>query len=232
MKLVELSFACYVYAEMSNYDSSYNRLRTETSPQIDLSMQDHQNILIKWLNDWGCRQFSKEHHSTASIEISEWYSSFLPRFFPPQKDLASLTYEDLNMVQEAFDDLMHRTASRRVTRNRQTSRIEVGPTGAAKILFALRPEALVPWDIPIRSHHNLDGSPESYREFLTIVREHLDELELECDKFGMNLQNLPVSMGRHGSSLVKLVDEFFWVTITRGCALPDKRLLDRWAGWA
>jgi hypothetical protein len=231
MKLRDLSFACYVYAGMSDYDSSYNRLRSETLPQIDLSLHKHQISLLRWLNDWGCRQFSKDHHALAANEISSWYNRFSPRFFAPQKMLHSLSDDELNFVQETFGDLMHRTASMRKTRNKQTSRIEIGPTGAAKILFALRPNAMVPWDIQIRSNHGLDGSARSYRSFLITVREHLTELNIECEKYGMNFEELPVLLGRPGSSLVKLVDEFFWVTITRKCMPPSENLLGQWIEW-
>lgn len=231
MKLLDLSFACYVYAGMSDYDSFYNRLRTETLPQIDLSLQNHQISLLKWLNDWGCRQFSKDYHALAANEISSWYNSFSPRFFSPPKMLHSLSNDELNFVEEAFGDLMHRTASMRKTRNKQTSRIQIGPTGAAKILFAIRPNAMVPWDIPIRSNHGLDGSAISYRSFLITVRDHLIELKAECEKYGMNFEDLPALLGRPGSSLVKLVDEFFWVTITRKCMPPSESLLEQWIEW-
>ncbi len=231
MKLRELSFASYVYAGMSDYDSSYKRFRSETSPQIDLSIPKHQISLLRWLNDWGCRQFSKDHHALAANEISLWYNSFSTRFFSTQKMLLSLSNDELNFVQEAFGDLMHRTASMRKTGNTQTSRIGIGPTGAAKILFALRPNAMVPWDIPIRSDHKLDGSAQSYRSFLITVRDHLFELKSECEKHGIQFENLPVLLGRPESSLVKLVDEFFWVTITRKCIPPSDSLLRFWNEW-
>jgi hypothetical protein len=232
MNLSELAFACYVYAGMSDYDISYNRLRTETSPQVDLAISNHRGALLKWLNDWGCRQFSKNHHDSASAEIGSWYSIFSPRLFPPQRTLSILTRQDLGTVEEAFGDLMHRTASMRETRNGQISPIEIGPTGAAKILFALRPEALVPWDSAIRSNHNLDGSARSYLAFLEIVKNHLSELEVECQRFEINLHELPAYIERPQSSLAKLVDEYFWVTITRRCAPPSNSWLMRWPEWA
>jgi len=129
-------------------------------------------------------RISKDHHALAANEISSLYNSFSPRFFSPQKMLHSLSNDELNFAQEAFGDLMHRTASMRKTRNKQTSRIEIGPTGAAKILFALRPNAMVPWDIPIRSNHGLDGSALSCRSFLITVRIHLVELKDECENYG------------------------------------------------
>jgi hypothetical protein len=186
MKLHELSFACYLYAGMGDYDTSYSRLRSETSPQIDLSIQEHQLPLLWWLNDCGCRQFSKDYHALAANEITLWFKDFSPRIFSSQKILSSLSNNELNFVQEAFGNLMHRTASMRKTRNKRISRIEISPTGAAKALFPLTPDALVPWDILIRADHELDGTARSYRSFLIIAKDHITELNIECEKYGTN----------------------------------------------
>lgn len=229
MKLSELSFACYVYAGMSDYDSSYRRLRNETSPHLDLSLQSHQVSLLRWLNDWGCRQFAIEYHELAANEISEWYQAVSSNLFPSGVTLVSLSDADLSFVQDAYSGLVHRTASRRKTRGGHLSRIEIGPTGAAKILFAIRPHALVPWDIPIREEHGLDGSARSYRSFLLIVKDHLTELGCECEKHGLNIADLPVILSRQESTLAKLVDEFFWVTITRNCPPPEADMFRHWA---
>jgi len=231
MKLSGLSFACYVYAGMSDYDSSYRRLRNETLPQVDLLLQSHQLSLLRWLNDWGCRQFAKEHHGLAANEIGDWYRGISSSLFPSDRTLPSLSDEDLNLVQDVFDNLAQRTASRRKTKGGSLSRIEIGPTGAAKILFAIRPHALVPWDIPIRGEFGLDGSARSYRSFLLILKDHLTELNNECEKDGLNIADLPVVLRRQESTPAKMVDEFFWVTITRKCRSPNIGELRRWADW-
>jgi len=49
---------------------------------------------------------------------------------------------------------------------------------------ALAANAMVPWDIPIRSNHGLDGSALSCRSFLITVRIHLVELKDECENYG------------------------------------------------
>ena len=132
---------------------------------------------------------------------------------------------------DAFDHLVHKTASIRKTKSGQPSRVEIGPTGTAKILFAIRPHALIPWDSPIRQKHRLDGSADSYRTFLAIVKDHLTELNHECEKHGLNLFDLPDVLKRKGSTLVKMVDEFFWVTITRNCQSPNIEQLKQWVDW-
>ncbi len=69
MKLAELAFACYVYASMTDYDSSYIDFLGKVGKDLDLTDADHRQALITWLNQWGCRQFSKECHELASNEI-------------------------------------------------------------------------------------------------------------------------------------------------------------------
>ena len=32
-------------------------------------------------------------------------------------------------------------------------------------------------------------------------------------------------------SLVKLVDEYYWTRITRGCVVPSRGDLDKWLDW-
>ncbi len=33
-------------------------------------------------------------------------------------------------------------------------------------------------------------------------------------------------------NLPKLIDEYYWVTITMGCPSPNEEELERWAHWA
>jgi hypothetical protein len=159
MKLAELAFACYIYTHMTGYDSAYRQLLQETSPQLDLGLDAHQLAILKWLNKWGCRQFAEAHHSIAAREIGNWHQEFGARFFPVAKPIVSLSDDDFALVTRAYDNLASRTASLKGGRE---IRHRVGPTGAAKILFALRPNALTPWDDAIREHLGLDGSASSY----------------------------------------------------------------------
>lgn len=69
MKLVELAFACYIYDRMTDFNRSYHKFLEKTKPQLDISIDDHRLALLKWLNDWGCRQFYRDFHKQASEEI-------------------------------------------------------------------------------------------------------------------------------------------------------------------
>jgi len=231
MRLAELAFACYIYAQMTDYDSSYDRFREETIPQLDLKNNQHRIALIKWLNGWGCRQFALGYHDLASEEIHSWYQRFGDHFFSPDRSLLDLTSNDLALVEQAYAELVVRTASTRERPRGGQTKVVIGPTGTAKILFALRPNALVPWDGPIRGHFRLNGSAHAYIKYLHIVRENLEEVDQACIELGHRLSDLPELLNRPTSSLAKLIDEYFWVTVSRRCAAPANAELLKWAAW-
>ncbi len=231
MKLSNLAFACYIYGRMSDYDSSYKRLVDSTRPQLDLGSDQHLLAMLKWLNEWGCRQFAREYHSLSANEIREWHEEVSQYLFQSGKNLLALTDQDFASVEQMYAGLVGRTASYRKSSNGSKVRVDIGPTGTAKILFALRPNALLPWDEPIREEFHLDGSARSYRAYLRIARDHLEGLTSDCKEKGFEITDLPLLVGRPESSVAKLIDEFFWVTISRKCPAPDDALLNQWVSW-
>jgi hypothetical protein len=232
MKLSDLAFACYIYSHMSDdYDSSYRQLLKATGPQINLQLEQHQKLLLKWLNDWGCRQFAKEYHPLAAQEIAEWYKEISLQLFSINTELLSLTDDNFALIESVYAKLVGRTASMRKSSKGSEFPVKVGPTGTAKILFALRPNALIPWDNPIRDKFNFDGSSHSYCAYLRIVKGHLEELSHDCIKFGFSVADLPSILDRPVSSVAKLMDEYFWVTISRKCPTPDDNKFMSWIAW-
>ena len=151
MKLSNLAFACYIYSRMTDFDSSYEKLLSTTQPQLDFHSEEHVSMLLEWLNAWGCRQFAKDYHGLAAQELAEWYDTIGNQIFDKDKALLELSDQDLNLVDRAYGSLINKTASMRRTAAGNSVRVEVGPTGAAKILFAWRPQALIPWDDPMRA---------------------------------------------------------------------------------
>lgn len=231
MKLAELAFACYVYGRMTGYDSSYLQFLKETSPQLDLSNEQHRKALLNWLNDWGCRQFAIDYHGLASEEICNWYQDVGNQLFPLDRTLLDLSDSDFTSVRTAYAKLVNRTASKRNLRGGGQAKVEFGPTGTAKILFALRSNALIPWDEPIRSKFQFENSADEYAKYLKLVRKNLEELKDACERNGCGLSDLPQLLGRPKSSLTKLIDEYFWVTVSRKCPAPTSKELAQWAQW-
>jgi hypothetical protein len=147
------------------------------------------------------------------------------------RPLTTLSDADLARAESLNNGLFGRTASIRSYPSGREARIAIGPTGAANILFALRPDALVPWDAPMRSASRLDGSGRSYRNCQWGIQLRLESLAEQCGRHGFSLTELPSRMGRPESSCPKLIDEFYWVTVTRKWPLPNEVTFRTWAGW-
>jgi hypothetical protein len=231
MRLSELAFANFLYDRLTSYDDSYRNFQRITNASPDLSIARHRRALLAWLNKWGCRQFALEHHELASGEILRWHNQYGDTLFPGDRDLWELTELELSSVGTAYESLSNRTASYR-TRNGNRFSVSFGPTGAAKILFAIRPRALVPWDDSVRNHLEHDGSPASYLSYLKHVKSMLKELAMSCQGNGFQLIDLPQQLGRPDLTLPKLIDEYYWVTITKKCSPPDSDTFQRWANWS
>jgi len=59
-----------------------------------------------------------------------------------------------------------------------------------------------------------------------------DAVGAQARKRGIKAPQLADAIGRPQSSLPKLVDEYYWVTVTNGLAVPSRRELARWLTWA
>ncbi|MGA2235635.1 MAG: hypothetical protein ABSG23_09185 [Terriglobales bacterium] len=220
MTLAELSLGCYIYATMTSYDSGYREFLAETTPAPDLTQEPHRKSLLKFLNSWGCR-IKKADHDAAATQIKEWYDGISSKLFPTSTGLLSLTDSDLDTVEEAFKGLADRPSTTRKT-------FAAVPT--AKVLFVLRPNALIPWDNKMLRHFRLNGSAASYRQHLLWARERLQDLSVECTKRGFALADLATKIERPKSTLPKLIDEYLWVTVTN--KFQPKQLIERWEKWS
>jgi hypothetical protein len=214
MRLKELKTACDEYSSLGkSFDEATEIFRLETGPTFEISR--HQGrALMTWLNKWGCRQFAKAQHDYALSEFREWAESnqsLLPNVEAP---LMSLSDAALVSVACAYDKLRSRLASQK---RRADSLIPVrfGPTGAAKILYALRPNCCPPWDKPIRERFQWDGDEASYIAFLQKVKADCLDLIKDADRSGIEAKDIPQKVGRPLSSPPKLVDEYYWITITK-----------------
>lgn len=230
MNLAELAFACYIYASMTDYDNSYCEFRSKVDDDLEITDAGHRQALITWLNQWGCRQFSKECHDLASKEILQWYEICRDVLPAKDKDLYSMSSNDIEMASGAYAKLSKKIACRK-SRGTKTVEVSIGPTGAAKILFALRPKTFVPWDEPIRVKLAYDSSGQSYYRYHMDIKKSLVELELRCKTHGISLQELPQRLNRVHSTVPKLIDEYYWVTITKNCQFPGDELLNKWMTW-
>lgn len=231
MKLYELAYSCRTYDRLSQPDTAYSAFLDETGGDPDFSNRSHMSVLLKWLNSWGCRQFAIDYHDLASESILGWAKRWEPRLPDRLATLDRLSPEDIQRAGEAYADLSGRPASRR-TREGKTYDVQVGPTGAAKIMFAARPRAFPPWDDVIREKGGYDGSQGSYCKYLVAVREQVQQLCTEAAELGISAEDIPSQVGRPRSTLPKLIDEYNWVTLTRGFVPPGPDEIAKWYGWS
>ena len=230
MQLHELAFACRVYGALTGYDSSLTKLRKATGGRVDPDNPGHQQVLFNWLNDWGCRQFSTAHHATvAAPSLAAWASKWLSTLPPDDVLLDAIDQTQIDQIGKAYGDLRMQRAGTRRRRNGSISNVTYGPVGAAKTLFALRPNLCPPWDDSTLSGLGFDGFGVSYSKYLRLV---LSQLRAVSSQANVEIARLPALVGRDESTPPKLIDEYYWVTITSRFKPPTRQDLTMWLAWA
>jgi hypothetical protein len=186
--------------------------------------------LFTWLNSWGCRQFAKDHHATtASASLTVWAEDWLDRLPAAGAHLTDLTADEIRLCAAAYEPLRLCVASLRRLPGGRVSEVAFGPAGAAKALFAFRPNVFAPWDDPIRNAYGWGPDGVSFSNYLSWTAQQLRALATEARK---DVAELPALVGRPLSTPPKLIDEYNWVTITKGCRPPRPGELAEWAQWA
>ena len=226
--LGKLAVACLLFDSLTPYNNSLEKFRSATGYRIDLTIQEHRSTLLKWLNDWGCRHLSEKQHNVASNSILNWYQVDGASLFTNKKPLWDLGDDDLEIAARVYGSLKDKTGARSIRGGRKLE-VHIGPTAASKILFAIRPKALMPWDEAMRISFECDGSRESYFKYLIEIRNltlHIGDL---CRNKGFQIDDFPKKLGRSNSTVLALVNEYIWVTETRKVELPSSHTLARWA---
>ncbi|MBA7500954.1 hypothetical protein ES704_03716 [subsurface metagenome] len=148
--LCKLALASTMYDSLTPFNYSLGLLNSATGGSIDLTNPVHRISLIKWLNDWGCRHLSEDQHEIASYSILNWYQANGATLFPNRKQLWDLEDQELEVTATAYGSLKGRTGAWRIRGERKLE-VHIGATAASKILFAIRPKALMPWDKAMRT---------------------------------------------------------------------------------
>jgi hypothetical protein len=212
MKLLHLKIACYLYNQFTDYDDSFLKLSTEY-PNLDLNEKEHIKALIKWLRSWGCRQFKCDNENTSIESIISWYSSIKSKI--PRNDEYLIDYNLVNnkdQIIKIFDSLKNSKAATRQKRD-----VCIGPVGTAKTLFALRPNLFSPWDTLIYQHWKLEGNGDGYVNYLTIIQNDLKAIREAIQNTNISWNNLFNYLEKKHNSYAKLIDEYYWITITKRC---------------
>ena len=66
------------------------------------------------------------------------------------------------------------------------------------------------------------------------MREVILDLKEPCKNYKINLDDLPKALGRSNSTVVKLIDEYYWITITKKFTeeFNLEEIVRRWKKWA
>lgn len=191
-----------------------------------LSAQEVRRHVIDFLNRWKCRV--KDDDATAEA---------IKRVVVNFKGMASYSRSakllDLNNTQDSirgeivslyaqFDVIAH-----------------FGPTATSKVMHLLNPDLFVMWDNAILSHYSekdrqIDGTGRGYFAFLSLMSRMGREVTTDFQKsHPMSKPEIFLSekLGyRLRKSLAKFMDEYNWITVTKGMAVPphwwpDKKML-------
>jgi len=230
--LSKLAIAGLLFRSLTPYNTSLSRLRDATGNRVDLSIKEHRNAVVRWLNDWGCRHLSENYHKTAADSILAWHEAAGSRILEEEKPLWQADHGELSAVSGAYASLRDKLGAWLV-RDGATLRVRIGPTAASKILFAIRPRALLPWDDAMRTALKQERSLRTYLDYLLSMRDltlHVDGL---CRNHGFGIEDLPQRLERPESTVIELINEYIWVTVPRKdrrrIALPSSETLAKWA---
>jgi hypothetical protein len=226
--LDKIAVAGLLFDSLTPYNASLVKFRSATRNRLALDIQEHRDALMDWLNDWGCRHLSKDQHHVASGSILDWYQKHRTILFSDNTPLWRLGEREIETAANAYGSLKDRLGARHSRYDNQLM-VHIGPTAASKVLFALRPKALMPWDEAMRkAFGHGDASPESYFKYLVEIRDLALHIEKLCGNKGFQIDDLPGKIDRGGSTVIELLNEYIWVK-TRGIKLPSSETLTHWA---
>jgi hypothetical protein len=192
-------------------DKATSRLQEVTGGHIDLHVEEHRLALIGWLRSWGVRHLRRADTAQTAEVLRVWWDSWATRLPGEKVTLNALSEATLTDAGMAYDALRSAPAAARTVQGRDIV-VTFGDTATAKAMFAIQPQAFVPWDEPIRSAFGPPGGSVTYVKLLRLSAAALDGL---ARRLGTSVGDLPEVLGRPDSSPPKLVDEYLIVRITK-----------------
>ncbi|MEU5711640.1 MmcQ/YjbR family DNA-binding protein [Streptomyces flaveolus] len=205
--MAELRLLAQVFAAYPGVDRSWLELRGPAAPALDLGDPDRRTALHRWLNSWGCRlPYPREDEP---YPLGEGLAAWTDRHPLPDTPLAGLTDPEIDTVATAYGELA-RLPVRFPPRPRS-----LGPTAAAKALYALRPHTVMPWDAAIAGELYGARDGAAFARHLRTGRAWARAVLAES---GLSADALVADLGRPAVTLPKVLDEHLYVTITRRTA--------------
>jgi hypothetical protein len=235
----EFAWAGFLYGSLGG-DRHYQALmQTDFLPSLrsnpnNVKDTDVQQYLLKgYLNAWRTRlQNSLQSASAIKASISDmipWLSAL------SGLSIKTVNFQDMLMVNG--QRLTVADAVEACYRIFRATGYKIAATATGKVLHVLNPELFVMWDKPIRTcffyeNSGITDSPEGYRMFLQQMNR--DAVDV-CSSFASAALNPSPELGdspdaylsrqmnyNPPKTMAKYLDEYYWVTITNGVAVPPR----------
>ena len=182
----------------------------------DLRVEEIRNILVKFLNRWGCRLRNYDNVTASGLQ------GCLVRTHPELSDLQKYSIFDFSLenvemteeVERVFTGFWHCGSG-------STAAGNFGPTATSKLLHVINPAFFALWDEAIRIAYwkeddRIVESGRGYSVFMHELRKMAEHLRSECEeKFGaldparLISERMKIDPPH---SILKFIDEFNWVT--------------------
>lgn len=191
-------------------------LTLRTTPAKLTVEQVRDEIIKGFLNKWGCRLATNNHEVIAKHIIGVTRAI--------HEDLESL--EELKLI-----DLDFESYGDAIKNCYQTMSSLVGSgfshTAVSKLLHMINPELFVMWDGPMRKGYKEDCTitedADGYFKYMKKMREGLQKVS---QSFLITYEGCPAEFLskkleiKTTKTIVKHLDEYNWITITKGAKLP------------
>ena len=239
MTFEELAWGAFFYRLVTDYDSSYFKLFSETSLLAKLrqepgavSPNEFKSSVITFLNEWGGRHIRKD------AEVAEVLLSGLSRlrdkFQDPSKEtLLTINFDHKGeLVQEIFDHL--RWISWDNKGPLRTVRVHLGGTFGSKLAHVMNPSFFVMWDDGIAMRFWKDKMIESFWDYAGFLKLMQGEARSVMSDFQASVGSEDPALflsSKFGYSLAKslpkFLDEYNWFCSQRNLntARPPEWLL-------
>jgi hypothetical protein len=223
VQLYHLALSCFAFDALTHYNSALSKLRTMAALPVDLTDSKHRDALFTWLNAWRTR-IPERVFKCAKLEV--WYRNHGESLAPAEKCVWQLSDDDIQAAEKAYDKL------------RRTSGWG-GGTAASKVLFAVRPEALPPWDDATRRGLRSElrdrattVSLGEYGKFLDLCREQAQDIRSKCKQLGFDIRDLPRRLNQPEATVAMLINQYVWVSYAKKRPLPKPEEIRQWLTWS
>ena len=207
------------YSNVAGNDEFLGTLRYHPE---DLDVEEVRNLLVEFLNKWGCRL--RNYDTVTASNLKNCIVGIHPELLVIQNnsilDFDFLVRENRERTERIFNSFWHYGSQ--IAKN-------FGPTATSKTLHIINPDLFMMWDDAIRLHHwilnnDIIDSGRGYTLFLIETKEIAAQVVGEfIARYGEADLGLWLSQRLNidpPHSLVKFMDEFNWLAYTRKRARP------------